>query len=316
MLEHWVYGREQCEVCGQWMNMGHAEIVNPLEELSMSIPFVGLHTIAHGGFAFDGTINEGRAIPTVLQTVLTGDGSAHWVPVDEDNDGDGLTDEEESYFGMNPEDPDEDGDGIPDGRELATSMASTIHELPEGPLPDQTYVIHHPTYGHYNCVTCGEEINMGYLEITDPVADLSIDLPYYNLHFMDRGGFSTDRGDIYPRVDPRQIAEVLGIHGADVEPAEEPCGFAFWNAPNPFRMTGSTRVVLSLPPSSGSIEVAIYDHEGRKVRDLYSGDASERAMQLMWDGHDNAGRQSAAGIYLCKVRLGSVSVARKITLVE
>ncbi|MCK4306293.1 MAG: hypothetical protein KAY24_18780, partial [Candidatus Eisenbacteria sp.] len=75
MLEHRVWGLEECEVCGATLNMGHAEIVNPLEGLSVTAPFVALHTLAHGGFVFDGTVNDGRLLPTILKTVLTGDGT-------------------------------------------------------------------------------------------------------------------------------------------------------------------------------------------------------------------------------------------------
>ncbi|MCK4415136.1 MAG: hypothetical protein KAY32_16515 [Candidatus Eisenbacteria sp.] len=316
MLEYWADGNEQCEICGTTLNMGVAEIVNPHEGLSVSVPFVALHTIAHGGFTFDGTENGGRIIPTVLQTVLTGDGTAHWMPVAEDTDGDGLTDEEEPYFGLDPEDPDQDENGTPDGRELATHLASLLHELPEGPQPDQTYVVHHPAYGHYNCVTCGELINMGFLEIIDPVAELSVNVSYYNLHFMDLGGFSTDRDDLYPRVDPREIAAVLGIQSASVGPARESTPFALWNAPNPFVTSGATSIVLSLPGATGRVDVAVYDHTGRRVRDLYEGDAPQRVKRFLWDGRDNDGQVAAAGIYLCKVRIGSMTVTRKMTLID
>ncbi len=316
MLEFWMDGHEQCEVCGVTLNMGHAEIVNPVEGFSVTVPFVGLHTLAHGGFAFDGTENEGRVLPTVLKTVLTGDGAGHWVSVPFDTDGDGLMDEEEPYFGLDPTDPDEDGNGIPDGRELATRMASQIHELPEGPLPDETYVIHHPTWGYHHCLMCAEQVNMGYLEIIDPVAGESAAVPYYNLHFMDHGGFSTDRDDIYPRVDPRLIAQALGFNAADVKAAVEAPAFALWNAPNPFGRAGKTEIVLSHPAEVGTIELAIYDNAGRKVRDLYTGDAPGAVMRFHWDGRDNQGAAMSPGTYFSKVRIGSVTVARKMALIH
>ncbi len=316
MLETRMWGSEECEVCGAVLNMGYAEIVNPLEGFSLTAPFVALHTLAHGGHVFDGTLSDGRLLPTVLRTVLSGDGTAHWIPVPFDADGDGLMDEEEAYFGMDPEDPDQDGNGVPDGRQLALAMASEIHELPEGPLPDQTYVIHCPTYGFYNCLTCAEQINMGHLQITDPVAGHSVDVPYYNLHFMDHGSFSTEREDIYPRIDPRLIGEVLGIHAGDVQHEPDAPAFALWNAPNPFASAGKTEIILSLPAKAGAIEVGIYDNAGRKVRDLFAGDAPGGVMRLQWDGRNNRGEAMGPGTYFSKVRIGSITVARKMTLVH
>jgi len=316
LLEHRVWGMEECEVCGATVNMGVAEIVNPLEELSIEIPFVGLHTLAHGSFAFNGTVNDGQVLPTILRTILTGQGTAHWMTVEGDDDEDGLTNEEEEYFGLDPDNPDEDNSGVPDGRELAARFASTIRALPEGPLPDQTYLLHFPTYGHYNCMVCGEPINMGYLEVTDPINGTSVNVPYYNLHFMDRGGFSTDREEIYPRVDPRAIAQVLGIPSSDVSDADRVQPFTFWSAPNPFGSAGQTRIVLSLTPSMGPVEIAIYDQTGRRVRHLYSGTPPAEALNLVWDGKDELGTQSTAGIYFCKVRMGDIAISRKLTLVE
>ena len=224
-------------------------------------------------------------------------------------------DEEEGFFGLNPIDPDENGDGIPDGRDLAVRMASLIHDLPEGEHADQTYVLHHPAYGSYNCVTCGDEINMGFLEIVDPVAGRTVDVPYYNLHFMDRGGFSTDRDDLYPRVDPCQVALVLGMPAAGILPPSDPPAFALWNAPNPFGAHGKTEIVLALPETTGAIDVAIYDETGRRVRELFTGAATAGPMRFSWDGCDGDGRQSGAGVYFCKVKIGSVTVAKKLTLV-
>ncbi len=315
LLEFLTDGLEQCEVCGVTYNMGHVLIVNPREELEIAIPFVGLHTLAHGGLVYDGTFNEGRVLPVLLRTMLTGDGTAHWLPVPDDSDGDGLMDEEEPYFGLDETDPDEDGNGIPDGRQLAAMMAARIHTLPEGPLENETYVIHHLTFGHYNCLICGEAINMGFLEITDPTGGLSVNVPYYNLHFMDHGGFSTDREDIYPRVDPCAIGAVLGIQTLDVEGVPIPLPFAFWNAPNPFGAGTATTIVLSLPKAAERVTVAVYDNAGRKVRDLYAGEISGAA-SFRWDGRDDSGRPSGPGIYFCKVRLGSLVLARKMTLVK
>jgi len=314
MIENWMDGVEQCEVCGITLNMGHADFVNPIEGFSVRMPFVALHTIGCAGFAYDASYNgHWRVLPIALKNVLTGDGTSHWLPVDGDTDGDGMTDAEETAMAMLPGDPDENGDGVPDGRALAMHLAERINALPEGPLPDQIYVIGHYTCGMYACDLCGEEINMGFYEVVDPIFGRSVSVPFYNLHYMERGSFSTDKASIYPRVDPREIADVLReTTGVPAQPAE----FAFWNAPNPFPASGTTTIVLALPADAGPVDVAIFDAQGRKVRDLFSGAMTERTARFLWDGRDAAGESVAAGVYLCKVQMGSVSMARKITLVK
>jgi hypothetical protein len=156
---------------------------------------------------------------------------------------------------------------------------------------------------------------MGFMEIVDPTTGHSVDVPYYNLHFMDRGSFSTDRNDLYPRVDPRQIALVLGMPAAGILPPSDPPSFALWNAPNPFGAQERTEIVLVLPEATGVIDVAIYDETGRKVRELFDGVATAGPMRFSWDGCDAGGRSSGAGVYFCKVKIGSVTVTKKLTLV-
>lgn len=316
-LQEWqMDGIEQCEVCGITLDMGFVELVNPIEQISAYVPYVALHTLAHGGFVYDGSYNEGRLLPTVLHTVLTGNGTSHWLPVAGDADGDGMLAQEEIGFGMDPDDPDENGNAVPDGRELARSLASQVQALPVGPLPDQTYAIDHFALGIYNCLICGEGVNMGCREIFDPIEGGSMAVPFYTLHFMDHGSFSTDRDDIYPRVDPREVATILGSELSGVESGQEPHAFAFWNWPNPFHASGNTTIVLSLPRLTDAIDVAIYDTAGRKVREIFTGQAQEGANRFLWDGRTSDGGRASAGVYLCQVKIGSVTVSRKLTLLQ
>jgi len=248
--------------------------------------------------------------------VLLGDGTAHWLPVEGDTDGDGLADEEEAYFGFDHEDPDENLDGVPDGRFVATYLAGRIAELPEGPLPDETYVTHHPAYGFYNCVTCGILINMGFLTISDPVAGTSVDVSYYNQHFLEHGSFSTDRGDVYPRQDPCALADILDYASGTEPPVAAEPGIRLWNAPNPVPAATGTTIVLALPHEAGPIEVAIFDATGRQVRELYTGPSRTGALHLGWDGRDAGGEALPGGVYLCRVQCGSLTLTRKLLLAE
>jgi hypothetical protein len=312
LLEWQMDGIEQCEVCGITLNMGFAELVNPIEQISMQVPFVALHTRALGGYVYDGSYNDRRILPTVLRTVLTGNGTSHWLPVA----GDGMMASEEFAFRMNPDDPDENENAIPDGRELVRSLASQVMALPVGPLQDQLYAIDYFALGFYNCLICGEDVNMGIREIADPVEGRSMAVPFYNLHFMDHGSFSTDREDIYPRVDPQEVATILGSELSGVESGQQSPVFAFSNWPNPFSASGKTTIVLSLPPLTDTTEMAIYDTAGRKVRDLFTGQAQDGAVRFSGDGRTSDGGHAPAGVYLCQVKIGSVTMSRKLTLVQ
>jgi hypothetical protein len=316
MLEYEMDGVEQCEICGETFNMGFVEIVSPLDEMSVSVPYVGLHMLAHGGFAYDGTHNDGEVLPLVLQAVLVGDGSAHWVTLPSDTDDDGLLDSEEAFFGLDPGIADEDGTARPDGRELAARMAAKITSLPEGPLPGETHVIHHMTHGHYDCLVCGEPVNMGLMEIVDPVAVKTADVPYYNHHFMEHGSYSTDRDDLYPRVDPTVLGDLLGITSiTGVDDGVPAASFSFVTAPNPFGTESGARISITLP-GTGLVKVTVYDVEGKRVKELYNGEAPEETLNIRWDGTDGDGRAVGTGVYFCRARFGKVAVSRKMTLVR
>ncbi|MEA2104699.1 MAG: FlgD immunoglobulin-like domain containing protein [Candidatus Cloacimonadota bacterium] len=63
-------GVENCSICGKVLNMGSACIHNPMEQTYISFPFMGLHYISHGRFAFEGTTNQGEVDPIELCEVL------------------------------------------------------------------------------------------------------------------------------------------------------------------------------------------------------------------------------------------------------
>ena len=325
LLEMRMDGLVQCGVCDAAVDMGFFEIVNPVAEVSVQAPLLALHFVAKGCFdhapwneisGASGAKTMPRGIlPTVLRAVLTSQGPAHWIDVEGDGDGDGLTDAEEAALDMSPVDPDENGNAQPDGRELAALYARQIELLPEGPLPDQPYRISHLLMGSEGCFTCGERWPMGEYEVVDPVAGVSIDVPFYNLHFMQNGSFSSD-GLFAPRIDPVVLARALGSYATGVEEVVTSSAFSFWNAPNPFVAGTTTRIVLNLPATGGRIRITVHDAAGRRVRALYTGTVTDRRMRLEWDGRDDRGALASAGTYYCRAELGELRIVRKITVVR
>ena len=318
IVDHVERGIETCALCGDMMDMGYMEIVNPIEGFTLELPYIALHYLAHGSFGASGDVHvNADMLPSVIDMVLTSTGDAHRLPVAGDTDSDGLTDGEETTLGLQAGNPDCDMDGTPDGPDLAIFLHDYIETLPVlnfgDPEPtDQTFYYDYLMYGTYDCLTCGERLNMGYMLIINPVKGIDTRLDYYDHHFMQHGGFSTDRPDLYPRVDIEELVDVLDVTvtGGGI-PA--PGHVTLSNAPNPF--TGSTRIAFYMP-SATEISVSVFDVAGRKVCDLYLGEAAVGTNEFLWDGRDPSGRELSTGVYFCKIRFGSMSISKKMLKIK
>jgi hypothetical protein len=85
--------------------------------------------------------------------------------------------------------------------------------------------------------------------------------------------------------------------------------------PNPF--TTLTTISFSTEQSVKSIEMKIYDVSGRLVRDLYCAvPHAPCAMQISWDGTDQADRKLPSGVYFIQLTAGAESVVEKVLLVR
>ncbi len=200
------YGVELCHICGAEVNMGFLRITNPWNKTSVDIHYIAMHYLHHGSFEYDGTLHQGRIDVEELNRVLE---DLHRLPVSSDTDGDLLSDSEEIGIGTDPADADENGNFKADGVDEAGAMKLKIDLLPYGPLPDKVYKIDNPVWGDENCEICGEAVNMGFLEITDPVKGLTLAIPYIGLHYMDHGSYSYNGTINDGRVDVVQLHEIL-----------------------------------------------------------------------------------------------------------
>jgi hypothetical protein len=81
--------------------------------------------------------------------------------------------------------------------------------------------------------------------------------------------------------------------------------------PNP--STGSCRVAFQ-SAAVGPVSVQVFDASGRLVRDLLSGDYPAGEYAPIWDGRDDAGQESPAGVYLAKVTTSIGPRATKLVL--
>ena len=225
---HSLFGIERCDICGQEVNMGGVEIVNPNLGISYPdpndpldgavLPELALHYMEHGSFDCFGDVHSGRVdIARLLRTLelrYPEDPNEHQLAVTGDLDGDLMTDSEELKAGFNLYDADQDDDLTDDGIELARQCAEVVDALPvfdpNGPEVNAIYKVNFMQRGIENCDICGTTVNMGYWQVTNLKLGLSIDVSDLSLHYMGHGSFDF-AGDVHGkgRTDMALLVKIL-----------------------------------------------------------------------------------------------------------
>jgi hypothetical protein len=84
---------------------------------------------------------------------------------------------------------------------------------------------------------------------------------------------------------------------------------------NPVR-SGMAKLVFGVERTE-RVEISIYDVGGRRVRKLadrvFEGG---RSHELLWDGADDSGRRQGAGVYFYRVKSGSFTGQKKLTVLR
>ncbi len=228
-IQHALFGIERCDVCGQEINMGGWEIINPVLNLGYPdpndpldgafLPDLALHYMEHGSFDCLGDTHQGRVDITRLLRVLElrfpYEPNEHQLSIQEsDLDEDFLADSEELVAGYNLYDADQNGTIVPDGIELAMQCAEVIEALPifdpNGPEVNAIHKVDFLQRGLELCEVCGELVNMGYCQITNLKLGLSIEAPYIVSHYMRHGSFSYS-GNVHGkgRINVPLLAKIL-----------------------------------------------------------------------------------------------------------
>lgn len=100
------------------------------------------------------------------------------------------------------------------------------------------------------------------------------------------------------------------------------------NFPNPFSTEGrspaigggnaGTVIRFEIPPAlaNAATRLAIYNVRGELVRELINRRLPAGNYVARWEGRNDAGREVASGIYLCRLRVGNVSEMRKLSLLK
>jgi hypothetical protein len=87
----------------------------------------------------------------------------------------------------------------------------------------------------------------------------------------------------------------------------------FQNYPNPFNPT--TTIVFALPEKQ-SVDLTIYNVEGKRVATLVEGVLGEGYRRVVWNGRNDRGNPVASGVYFYRLTTGTKTLTRKMVLVR
>jgi len=83
--------------------------------------------------------------------------------------------------------------------------------------------------------------------------------------------------------------------------------------PNP--AFGATSLRYSVA-ARGTVELAVYSIDGRRVKTLARGVAETGRYSIKWDGTDERGTRLGAGVYYARLKTAGLERTRLITLVR
>ncbi len=91
--------------------------------------------------------------------------------------------------------------------------------------------------------------------------------------------------------------------------------------PNPFGQSaafgsGTQTTIRAMLEKSGPVNMAVFDIRGRKVKNLLFGYASAGEMRIVWNGTDQYGNRSPAGVYFIRLSAHGKSASLKTVLIR
>ena len=82
--------------------------------------------------------------------------------------------------------------------------------------------------------------------------------------------------------------------------------------PNPF----NGAAILRFSTAGGSVDLAVYDALGQRLRTLARGERAAGTYSVRWDGLDAEGRPAASGTYLVRLQVGGTVQSRSLVLLQ
>jgi hypothetical protein len=85
------------------------------------------------------------------------------------------------------------------------------------------------------------------------------------------------------------------------------------NFPNPFNPETVIRYTLA---AKSEVTLEIYNALGQRVRTLVDGTEGTGVHEVVWNGMNQSGGQTASGVYFCRLRTENFTAVRKLLLVR
>lgn len=112
------------------------------------------------------------------------------------------------------------------------------------------------------------------------------------------------------RLNWSRISNVVAFSGTTVAVGPDGTRLAF-SAPMPNPARSSTTFEWSTPRPT-TVEVTIFDVQGRTVQALGDGVSAGTSGALTWDLRDRTGRMVPTGVYLARARVGDAVITRRV----
>jgi flagellar hook assembly protein FlgD len=76
-----------------------------------------------------------------------------------------------------------------------------------------------------------------------------------------------------------------------------------------------TSITFDLP-DAGRMTLRIYDANGHLVRTLVDGMLEANTHSVVWEGHDDYGRELSSGVYFYRLHAGDRVLSRKLVMMK
>jgi hypothetical protein len=97
-------------------------------------------------------------------------------------------------------------------------------------------------------------------------------------------------------------AEITSVSNDNQD--SRPNGFEIYqNYPNPFN---PATTIVYIVPERASVNVTIYDIQGRAIKSFMFGAQSAGTQKVVWDGMNSQGNPMSSGVYVYRVRVSSL----------